>query len=105
MPDISVFAMGLSEKAQELLRGLPDDSNPFVRDGRRTYLRYDSMVIEPIFVAPGGVHVGYKWRGALMYRHRIEGFDVKEGTGVLNLWGVEGRMRLIRDGEDLASRA
>jgi hypothetical protein len=39
-----------------------------------------------------------------MYRHRIEGFDVKEGTGVLNLWGVEGRMRLIRDGEDLASR-
>ena len=96
--------MGLSEKAQTLLRQLPDESNPFVRDGRRTYLRYDSMVIEPIFDEIGGVHVGYKWRGTLMYRHRVEGFDVKDGTGVLNLWGVEGRMRLIRDGEDLASK-
>jgi hypothetical protein len=95
--------MGLSEKAHELLRALPDDGNPFVRDGRRTYLRYDSMVIEPIFDAGGGVNVGYKWRGTVMYRHRIEGFDVKEGTGVLNLWGVEGRMRLIRDGESLSA--
>ena len=95
--------MGLSEKAQELLRALPDDNNPFVRDGRRAYLRYDSMVIEPIFGEGGGVYVGYKWRGALMYRHRIDGFDVKEGTGVLNLWGVEGRMRLISDGESLKS--
>ena len=51
--------MGLSEKAQELLRALPDDSNPFVRDGRRAYLRYDSMVIEPIFGEGGGVYVGY----------------------------------------------
>ncbi len=96
--------MGLSEKAQELLRALPDDSNPFVRDGRRAYLRYDSMVIQPIFDENGGVYVGYKWRGTVMYRHRIEGFDVKEGTGILNLWGVEGRMRLIRDDEDLSSR-
>jgi hypothetical protein len=95
--------MGLSEKAEELLRAFPDDSNPFVRDGRRTYLRYDSMIIEPIFDARGGVYVGYKWRGTVMYRHRIEGFDVREGVGVLNLWGVEGRMRLIRDGEAFSS--
>ena len=93
--------MGLSEKANALCLARRQQS---VRaGGRRTYLRYDSMIIEPIFDEIGGVHVGYKWRGTLMYRHRVEGFDVKEGTGVLNLWGVEGRMRLIRNDEDIAS--
>lgn len=89
----------LTERAKVMLtlsqtpEGIQEDANPFVREGGRTYMRYDGISIEHATDVFGGVNVCFFWKGIKNYMMRVDGPGM-EGGATLNLNGVEGRMRV-----------
>ena len=88
----------LTDKAKHLIWygapvGLPDDTDPFEREGGLLYLKFDGIELVNADDNWGGLKVGFSWRGAVMAWIRVEGAFLASGQ-TLRLNGIEGRQRV-----------